>query len=123
MTCLLLYYHKKRGKQKNSCVFKRKSEPLIIPQSDKVRYFTLRLYFHLPLALESKLACLSNIFAISHSDSCNKYYMYKTHPIFNCPLLFRCIVMRFLLTNFAIKLNQIAFEVPISRSLKYTRLY
>ncbi len=40
------------------------------------RYFTLRLYFHSPLAHENKLACSVKYFAISHSDSCNKYYIY-----------------------------------------------
>ena len=39
------------------------------------RYFTLRLSFHSPMALKNKLACLWNI-TISHSDSCNKYYIY-----------------------------------------------
>ncbi len=38
-------------------------------------YFTLRLYFHLTLACENKLACSVKYFAISHSDSCNKYYI------------------------------------------------
>ncbi len=40
-------------------------------------YFTLKLYFHSPLARENKVSLLVKSFAITHYDSCNKYiYIY-----------------------------------------------
>ncbi len=46
---------------------------ITLRQSGMAKYFTLRLS---PLAHENKLACSVKYFAISHSDSCNKYYIY-----------------------------------------------
>ncbi len=40
------------------------------------RYFIHRLYLHSPLDLENKLALLLKYFSISHSDSCNKLFIY-----------------------------------------------
>ncbi len=41
-------------------------------QSDMARYFTIRFYFHSPLAHENILSQFLKYFTISHSDSFNE---------------------------------------------------
>ena len=45
-------------------------------------HFTYRLYFHSPAARENMVACLVKYLAISHSDSCNKYYLHSVSKFY-----------------------------------------